>query len=370
MTGPIIVFVLHNLLLFYLWNQSRKRNDLIGRRNYRFLLLVYIVLAIVGLQSGDYIHHIEEIEYVYNEMRSTSSPSDSMMFFHMEPIYNYLAYWVHGDYIIWRAIVFGIPFIILFFTIKKIELKYWEYYFLFTLISFSGFIVGRMYWGVCLFFCSIACARKTGNKWYLLFAILALFAHKCLYILPAFIPMAYIKLNKKSILIIGGVFVVMTIVLQNLFGYLTIFTDYYEGFSRNLNYYEDGSTENTYSIFGQSIGERIIYLTEFIAMFIATIHLLVKSVQKKISLPEYVQSLLILGFLFIVFAFAFYIVGLGGIYTWRYITISWFPLTFVMCYYIKNRLFDKGIRSIVVSLLLISFEASLTVPIFYAAVKS
>lgn len=369
MTGVIIVFVLHNLLLIYLWEKSRKRADWINKKSYWCLFLFYIFLALLGLQSGDYTHHIEEIQYVYQEMSRNNDPAESMKFFHMEPIYNYLAYWVQGNYLVWRAVVFGLPFVAIFYAVKKLKLKNWEYFLLFTLISFSGFIVGRMYMGVAVFFCAVACARYTGKMWYLLFALLALFAHKCLYVLPAFIPLAYIKFNKKSILLISGAFVIMIIVLQNFFEYLGLFVDYDEGFLRTVTRYEEESQDSTYQIFGQSTGEKLIYMSKFIAMLITTIYLVLESLKRRSVLPDFVQSMLMLGVAFFILAIAFYIVGLGGIYTWRYLTVSWFPLTFVMCYYIKKRLFAPGIKSMVMSLLLISFEAGLTVPIFYASVR-
>lgn len=368
MTGPLIVFLLHNILLLFLWNQSRKNNDFINKRNYRCLFVVYIVLAVVGLQSGDYIHHIEDIEYVYNEMRLSRSLNDSMMFFHMEPIYNYLAYWLKGNYFLWRMVVFGITYVILFYTVKKLSINYWKYFLLFTLISFSGFIVGRMYWGVALFFCAIACARKTSNFWYLILAVVAMVGHKCLYILPAFIPFVFLKMNKKTVVISGLLLVGMTVVLHNLFGYLSFFSDYDEQFSRNLNYYEETSGMKM-AIFGQSTGEQIIYFTRFLAMLIITVSIINKTLSKKVVLPNYVQSLLVLGFLILLLAFAFSLVGMPGIYTWRYITISWFPMTFVIFYFNKNKLLSQQLWDLFMTLMFISFETSLTVPIFYASVR-
>lgn len=370
MIGPIIVFVLHNLLLLFLLLKSRKRIDYINNRSYINLFVVFVVLSIVGLQTGDYYHHIDLIKDAYNALKGSQDISSMLLYLHMEPIYNYLALWLSGDYILWRAVVFGSSFAIIFYFIRRLSFNYWSFFFIFTLISLSGFIVGRMYWGVALFVCSVAYARMSGNKWYLLLSLLCIFAHKCLYVLPLFIPFAYIRLNKKSILVLIIAYVFMSFALRFAFADLSIFDTYFEGFSSGIQYYYDSDVESEASVFGRSAGEKLIYFTEFSAVLLLALNMIYRTVKNRILLPNFIQSCLVLGISFLLFALAVVVGDFGpGILAWRYITVAWFPLIFAICYFKESRLFTHKIWSLSFGLLLLSFEASLTVPIFYASVQ-
>ena len=141
------VFFLHNILLLYLWGKSRIINRRIGKKNFLFLFVLFFALSILGLQSGDYNYYKELVQEINSGMSSAQDVRDALLYLHMEPLYNYLAFLVNGNYLLWRAVVFGVSIVFLFLFARKIELDYWPFLFLFALINFRGFIVGRMYWG-------------------------------------------------------------------------------------------------------------------------------------------------------------------------------------------------------------------------------
>lgn len=371
MVGLLIVFVLHNLLLLFLWSHSKRSVDLISKRNYRKLLYIYFLLSLLGMQSGDYLHHAELIEEVYLDMNNSSDIQETMVYYHMEPIYNYLAFLFEGNYILWRSVVFGLSFVIIFWFIKRLALDYWTFFFFFTLICFSGFIIGRLYWGVALFFCSIAYVRKTQNYWFLFFSFLSIFGHKCLYVFPVFLPFAFMKLNRKSLVLMGCLFSVMIIALKYVFADLTIFASFSEGFTRSVISYSEMDSDTADAIFGQSLGERLIYVTEFLSTTILSVYTILHIIRRKVVLPDYIHAMLMLSLAFLLFALSFAICGFeSGTFAWRYITISWFPLVFVICFFVENGIMNKTIRNISTTLLFFSFEMALLLPLFYEYVSA
>ena len=222
-----------------------------------------------------------------------------------------------------------------------------------------------MYWGVALFFCSMAYARKTGKWYYYLISLLSVFAHKCLYICPLFIPLAFIRINKKTLPLVLLLFVFMVLILKYVFGSIILLDAYMDGFSNSIEHYTESDIEGT--VFGRSVGEKVIYFAEFLGTIILIITIIYISVKNNPPIPAYIQSLMSLGVFFLLLAFAFIIGNFdNGTLGWRYLTISWFPLVLVCSYFKENRYIKKEIWSLAVGILLFSFEASLTVPIYYA----
>lgn len=367
MIGLIIVFFAHNIVLFWLWNKSkRSQGQSIRSRDYRFLFFVYLLLSILGLQMGDYIAYSELVSDAYNTLKVSPSMEGDVT--HMGRLYDLLAYWLGGHYLLWRFVVFGASFVFIFITARKICFDTWPFFFMFSLISMSGFFVGRMYWGVALFFCSVIAAKKTGNLWYLLFSLLAVFSHKCLYVLPLFIPFYFIKLNKKSLLILACFFVVAAMALRYVFEDLKIIDLYVEGMSRSISSYTDDNVTST-SVFGRSIGELIIYLPQFVAVVLVLILTFLRGSFRRIVLPDYIQTMVLMSVALLLFAFAIVLGGFGdGTLSYRYIAISYFPSTFVLYYVKESRLISYGLYSFFFAMMLFSFEASLLVPVYYAVV--
>jgi hypothetical protein len=165
--------------------------------------------------------------------------------------------------------------------------------------------------------------------------------------------------------IAGGV---MIVALRFAFANIAFFDHLFEGFSQSINHYIESEIEG--SVFGRSTGEIIIYFTRFLATFLLTISVIKTMLTKGIKIPQYIHSLMSLSIALLFFAFAFMVGNFdNGTLAWRYITISWFPLVFVACFFKENKILSRKIWKMASFLLLISFEASLTIPIFYASVQ-
>lgn len=194
MFGVISVFFLHNIVLWYLRSQNRK-NIRLSSNNDRLLLIFFVLTALLGAQIGDYFGYMEDLSDVYKV--SESYTWDDFHDYHMEPQYYILYRYLGGSYFLWRFIVFGLQFFILFSFAKKTGYHEWLFYLIFAMVYLKGSIVGRSNWGLIWFFCCILYYLISNKKLYLLLSIVCIFSHRSLLILPALIPLLFLKLNKK-----------------------------------------------------------------------------------------------------------------------------------------------------------------------------
>ena len=363
MTGLIIVFILHNLLALFLYSRSRQCRYLaIKRQNYSLLLFIFLALSLLGLQTGDYFSYINLVKEASGVL--SSNPDYEGYITHMEPIYNYLAYIVGGNYMLWRLIVFGSSFIIVFYFAKKLGYNFYYFLFYFTILCLSGFLVGRMYWGLALFFGAIALFREEKKWWALLLCVCAAFAHKSLYILPALIPFAFLRFNKKFVFVSVIIFFLMSFLLTRLFGDLSVLSYFIVDLDKSIMTYTE--SEITGSVFGYSIGERIVYVSKFIAGCLIYFSLAYKVIIRKVEVPVFVHSFLILMTLSLLLAAALNSGHFGdGTIVYRYIEVIYYPAVFLFCYSVKNRLLSHVLKSSIVLLTLFSFESLMVLSMYY-----
>lgn len=363
MTGLIIVFVLHNLFALFLYSRSRLCHySAIKRQNYSLLLIVFLALSILGLQTGDYFSYINLVKEASGAL--SSNPDYDGYITHMEPIYNYLAFFVGGNYMLWRFIVFGSSFVFVFYFAKKLGYNYYYFLFFFTILCLSSFLVGRMYWGLALFFGAIALFRENKKWWALVLCICAAFAHKSLYILPALIPFAFLRFNKKFILVSVVIFFLLSFLLTRLFGDLSVLSYFFADLDKSIMTYTE--SDITGSVFGYSIGERIVYVSKFIAGCLIYLSFVYIVIIKKTEIPAYIHSFLILMTISLLLAAALNSGHFGdGTIVYRYIEVIYYPAIFLFCYESRQKIISRSLRNVIVFLTLFSFESSMILSMYY-----
>lgn len=366
MTGLIIVFILHNLLALSLYSRSRSCHySAIKSDNYIFLLVFFLALALLGLQTGDYFSYIDLVKNASGILHS--NPDYDGYITHMEPIYNYLAYFVGGNHMLWRLVVFGSSFIIIFLFARKLGFNYYYFLFFFTILCLSSFLVGRMYWGVALFFSAIAIFREQKKWWALFLCVCAAFAHKSLYILPALIPFVFLRFNKRFLFVSVFIYLLLSFILNHLFGDLSILSLFFADLDKSIMVYTEG--EITGSVFGYSIGERIVYLSKFMAGSLIYLSLVYKVIIKKAEVPVFVHSFLILITIILLLAAVLNSGHFGdGTIVYRYIELIYYPSIFLFCYEIRQKIMPRIHRNLTVFLAFFSFESSMILSMYYFTV--
>ena len=362
MTGLILVFILHNFLALFLYSRSRSHCTAIKSDNYNFLLVFFLALALLGLQTGDYFSYVDLVKEACGILQSNSNYDGYIT--HMEPIYNYLAYFVGGNYMIWRLIVFGSSFIIIFLFARNLGFNYYYFFFFFTILCLSSFLVGRMYWGVALFFGAIALYREQKKWWALLLCICAAFAHKSLYILPVLIPFVFLRFNKRFLFVSVFLFFILSFILNRLFGDLSVLSLFFDDLEKSIMAYTEADIKG--SVFGYSIGERIVYVSKFMAGCLIYLSLVYKVIIKKVEIPVFIHSFLVLMTIILLLASALYSGNFGdGTIVYRYIELIYYPSIFLFCYETQQKIISRSLRSLIVFLTYFSFESSMILSMYY-----
>lgn len=336
----------------------------IPKRKATLLFLLFFVAALIGLQNGDYIHYKDLVKEAASYNQTSLFEND--VFMHMEPIYNILARFVGGNYLLWRSVVFGGAIVIIFSLVPRIGFNNYCFILYLVLIYTDGLIVGRLSWGVVLFFCSMVLLKQTNNYWYIFLLLASLMAHKCLLILVALVPLIFLKFNKKFIFLGAVGFFVLSSLLDIFFSDISVMNDMVEDSSRILSSYIEG--DDVYiSVFGRSLGEKIIYIPRFIAVFLVVIVMTRRIVFQKATVPNYMHALMITVSSLFLLAFTVSIGSYGdGTLAYRYLQISYFPCVFIISFSIVNKYLSRLLLRIVNGLLLFSFEMMLIVPFYYS----
>lgn len=364
MVAVILVFIVFNIFLLYMSKKSRFYGyTQLTRKQIIKVLFIMVGLSIIGLQRGDYFGYKELVEEAYSILNTRT---DYDGYFHMEMQYNYLAYYLGGNYILWRFIVYGLQYFLLFWLLKKIKYLDYNFLYLYFIFAFTNSIVGRSSWGHMLLVCMMIYSNYTSNLCYRALSFLSIFSHKFL-IVPLFVSfLSFFKLNKKKLFLSFFLIPLLSYYIDIIFVDLLILEDFQEGLSLSVSCYVDDPTSS--NIWGNSIGERLSYFPGRICLLCIVAISIYKTIIKKKSIENHIQGLVPYIYILSLFVIVFAINKFGdATFAIRFFDAMYLPAAFVLYSLRKNEHISIRVFNFLQSLMLISFEMFFLVLIYYSS---
>lgn len=144
----LLSFLFYNCLLYNVWKHYSKGDYYIGKKSIIIYVLLFISFGTYGGGEGDYIHLKQIVE-------SFQDLSDVFFRQGMEIQYNYLAYYVGGNYTLWRLAIYSVQFIGLGWFLYKAKMNTYTFLICFISLSLVSSVYGRSVWGVIYFYMGI-----------------------------------------------------------------------------------------------------------------------------------------------------------------------------------------------------------------------
>ena len=360
--GVFLVLILFNYVLFHykvLSNKSFFQPIPSSRRTSVFIL--FTIMGLVGLQHGDYLSYAEEVR----EIARASAP---FKITHLEVQYEQLARFVHGNYILWRLVIFGGQFAILFYYLKKTDLYSYGFLYIYSVLCLRSMVIGRATWGIVLFFCSTYYAIQSKNYKHLLVSPLCLFSHTSLIVLIAILPLVFLRLNKKSVFLFVALYFVLSFVLYYAFNNISMFDTYEqtEMIGQRLESYSNPNRENSIGFFGNSLGSQLSNLPRRLGLLILLIILFSKAYRNKNYIEHAIQFLLLASLFLVMFSFVMLKGNFGaGTLSYRFFDMIHLPLTIVLYNMYKQELIAGKLFQLFMGIFIFSLEVSLIMPLYY-----
>ena len=137
----------------------------------------------------------------------------------MEAVYIWFIGVVHGNYYLWRLIVWGMAFFFFYESIKKLHVDNY-----FSLLFFCGMLLptvveGRYFLGLTIFFWGFILLSNRSiltKALGVLLIVSSIFFHKSVLVLVLLIPFSYIKINRVRILLLIVLFPIVLSVFNEL----------------------------------------------------------------------------------------------------------------------------------------------------------
>lgn len=189
--------------------------------NYYFLFGGVLLFAVFAFCTGDYYNAISHIEYLVTK-------NDINEINHFELVYQYLAVYLHGNYILWRLCVWGGACTLIVISAKRLGVNAsFTIFYMITAFAIQ-YAYARSTLAQSIYFFGLTfliCPLKIGNIWSYIMGVaiilLSPFFHRSMWILVLFTPVIFmpnmVKNNYKRIVFYLVAFGVFTYVLSSLF---------------------------------------------------------------------------------------------------------------------------------------------------------
>lgn len=372
MFGVIIVFFLYLLSWLYLCSKCRKEALLaIPLRRYTLLCAFFMLLGLLGLQQGDYVHYIDILRQIDSITSLYTHYSGYIS--HMEPQYVWLAKMCQGAYLPWRFFVFSLQYLVLFYFVRKLNYNTYLMYLLILILCMHDFVYQRASWGIILFVCSLAYAIQTRKYYFLLLCPFCFFAHKSLIVLYLCSPVVFLRCTKRNLLLMAGVFLAMIAVVSFVFANSADLANEFQQGEVGQEALSQMSHSGSYSIMdwlmGSSIGNFLGTTPSRLVIIYTVFKLAYETSKKQLELPRTIEAMLLLCLTIILLALAFAFSGRAhSVYVNRVLCMASLPLTFVVHHFYEHHLLGKKYCVVSFSIVSFCFLYLFLLEIFYSAV--
>lgn len=304
-----------------------------------FIILLLLFFCIYDKTSGDYFHYEEKIW----EIKKYHSWDPGV-----EDFYNILIEKTFYSYFLFRIIIWGTSLLLFHKLLKMMKLESVLAYALFALVLLRYFSYGRYTLAISVFLLGFTYFRL--EKKFLLGLMIMLLAplfHKSILILYPTLLLLILPLNKKTLLFLVFLGVIILQIVNNYFDdILHLLTP--EDNMRELQ------TLNAEREYDNSIREFFMFYSYFIPILVFLFYFWKMKNMK--CLPQFYIDLIKLsvGLLFIATLFYLFDVGKASLFN-RTRNLAFFPLYFVITYFIIDKNKRNGNRLSVLYLLIIIY---------------
>ena len=357
----LLSFLFYNIVLLIIYRHYKRGEYYINKKNLFYYTLLLIGFGTFGNGEGDYLHYRDTVEMF-------QSFADVLSDYGMELQYNYLAYYVGGNYTLWRLVIFSIEFIGMSLMLYKAKLNTYPVLLSFIAICLVLYTYQRSYWGVIFYFLGLYLLFKKKNPLFLIIIALAYFAHTQNLVLLALLPLGFVKIKSWQLVLVFLMIGTLATVLGDFISSI-INSGGIEGadyINNKLSAYDGGKI----SYFGSSLGEVLIFILRYIPVLILTL-LFVKTIMisrgKYINIESPYRSLMNLCIGIVITSVVVLFASLGtGTYFYRILSMSLFPISILLPYMYENKLLTMPGFNTFVSLYILVAELGYVKDIYYA----
>lgn len=232
---------------------------------YWFSVILIILFAVFGYITGDYDNYI----YIYN---ASDYYNETV---HVEPLYATLMKWSHGNYDLWRFLIWAPAVLIYSLILKKLKVNLNVAFMFFAILPMFYFCSHRQYLGLAIMYLGLVLLSTPSKNMIIsrLFAILlmigSIYFHRSmpLYILLAMI--ALLPFKKVTYIIMAVLFPIIYInfdLIVNFFT-VTVNTSTMELYSRNYIDSEFRVDITLWGIIGNIVNQLPVYLLLIYAIY-------------------------------------------------------------------------------------------------------
>ena len=334
----LLSFLFYNILVIVFYSHYRRGHYYINKTNVLLYTILLIVFGTYGGGEGDYLHYKETVENVH-------SVWDVLQTGGLEPQYTYLAYLLDGNYLLWRLVIWSIQFLGLGWFLYKAKLNTYPVMLVFTSLFLVTSCYGRVYWGVIYYFMGLYLLIERKNPLFLMAIALCYISHTSNLVLIALLPLGFINLKRWHLVVIIICFGTI----------ITSFNDFFTSLSQNggiegadhfnsrLRAYSGG--ENEISYWGNSIGEKTIFVLRHAPLFIllfSIVKLFIYSYNKYKQIYTPVRRIMSIYLALNVVSFIFLFADMGsGAYFYRVLAMSFFPISLFLPYLTLSKLISR-----------------------------
>lgn len=310
-----------------------------------------VLLAVIAFHGDDWFHYADSVR----QMRI-----DTMGDTNLEPIYYFIVQFIHQNYILFRIVVWGIAYILLWNTVKRLKIEISCFNFIFIICFLTTFNYARASLAMAVFFCGYSfLVKPTENKRHisillgLLLMMSSLFFHKSAIFAICMAPFSlFIKINRKLVLIILCLFLLFFTTFISLINQ-EIFPRLFEANNSNLI-----DTETAYIYMAKEIESEtrnflgnVRYFLSYACYYLcALLHLVLVFKNKYMLLPSYIKRFYNLG-LIILLASNIFLIDFGVntfVFFYRTLYFSMIPFAISISYLYQNNIYRNFIRLIII----------------------
>lgn len=353
-------FLFFNVLLLNVYKHYKAGDCYISKSNLILYTLLLIAFGTYGTGEGDYLHYGEVVPVF-------KSLSDVYFYNGMEIQYNYLAYILGGNYILWRFVIFSIQFVGLSYFLYKAKLNTYPVLLCIITICLVLYTYQRSYWGVMFYFMGLYLLLEKKNPLFLMAIASCYFAHTQNIVLLVLFPLGFLNIKSWHLLLVIVLLGVITTLFKD--GFVNLVdsggVEDYDYFNSKIQTY--GSEGKGY--FGDSIGEKAVFTLRYVPLVLISALWLRMIVEKSIILtfqkPYRGVINVAIGTVFVSLVFLFTAVG-SSTFFYRILSMALFPISIVLPYMVENNSLKRNVFIKYIWIYIICSELSYVKDLYYA----
>lgn len=363
MTHIFLSFLFYNVLLIIFFRHYKKGDYYIKKTDLIIYTILLIAFGTYGGGEGDFWHYQERVAlFRFIE--------DVYYYDMMEVQYNYLAYWLHGNYYLWRLVIFSVEFIGMSWFLYKAKLNTYPIFLCFVAYCLILSVYNRGFWGSIYFFMGLYLLIEKKNPLFLIAIALCYFSHTQNIVLLMLLPLGFVNLKTWHLLLLLLITGLLVTLLRDTFNNI-INVGGIEGadyINKKMTDYSQSKLGN----FGNSIGEFAIFILRHVpmfAIFISWVNIVVIKRNSYLSIYKPYRAVMnvTMGLVFLSLIVLFASIG-GGTFFYRVLLMAFFPTAITLPFMFNCGLLKEKAFNIYIIVFIVGSELNYIKDLYYAFV--